>query len=251
MTKKFLFLLVGLPLTLWAEDYVQIERFYYFLDAQQQTARVAQPLGVCQGDAVAVPTVVSHEGKEYRVKGIASKAFKGCKMHSLTLPASLLHVEEEAFMDCAHLSVMRLPGQLETIGKSAFQNCALLKALDLPASLRELGAAAFHGCPKIAEIRVERAEPLVLSEDALPFGRSQYAHTKLIVPAGAVEAYKAAPVWRKFDNIRDEKTTGLSEQDVDTTPSDKTYDLKGLPVAKGKVLPQGIYIVNGKKVQQP
>ena len=74
----------------------------------------------------------------------------------------------------------------------------------------------------------------------------------LYVPDGSVELYQAAPVWSEFQNIKPISSTGI--KDILMTDGEKhdIYDLQGRKV-KAKTtsldgLPNGIYIVNGKKI---
>ena len=74
----------------------------------------------------------------------------------------------------------------------------------------------------------------------------------LFVPEGSVDAYKAAPVWKEFVNTLAIGTTEINGILLNTGSSFDIYNLQGGKV-KAKAtsldgLPQGIYIVNGKKL---
>lgn len=67
---------------------------------------------------------------------------------TLTLPADLTEVEEEAFFGNARLESVLLPDGLQTIGPRAFAGCAL-KEVSLPATLTEIADDAFDGPDKL------------------------------------------------------------------------------------------------------
>ena len=87
------------------------------------------------------------------VTRIPDYAFKGSTAiyQRLVIPASVISIGKEAFMDCSGLVLMTIQGNgLETIGESAFYNCSSLRSdLVLPTSLVSIGEAAFYNCSSI------------------------------------------------------------------------------------------------------
>lgn len=69
----------------------------------------------------------------------------------------------------------------------------------------------------------------------------------LYVPAGCVDAYKAAKVWTTFANIREiDATVAIDNTTIkDTNTADVIYNLRGQKVDSNY---KGIVIKNGKKV---
>ena len=61
---------------------------------------------------------------------------------TLTLPASLTEIEEEAFMGDTSITEVVLPERLEVIGDRAFLGCVNLLEIDIPASVRHIGQDA-------------------------------------------------------------------------------------------------------------
>lgn len=94
------------------------------------------------------------------VIGIKTRAFERNRvMTSLTLPATLITIEDYAFSACANLKTVTVAGDgvpaLKTIGNYAFQSCGeLLSAENLPSSLQTIGTGAFQHCSKLAKISV-------------------------------------------------------------------------------------------------
>lgn len=63
------------------------------------------------------------------------------------LPASLVVVEEEAFMDAFYLSGhLDIPEGVTTIEARAFSGCTRLTSVSIPSTVRSIGAGAFQGC---------------------------------------------------------------------------------------------------------
>lgn len=61
---------------------------------------------------------------------------------TLTLPASLTEIEEEAFLGDTSITEVVLPERLEVIGNRAFMDCDNLQAIHIPASVWSIGQDA-------------------------------------------------------------------------------------------------------------
>ncbi|EAY07900.1 surface antigen BspA-like [Trichomonas vaginalis G3] len=60
------------------------------------------------------------------------------------------HIEDSAFISCAHLESIMLPeNSLTSIGVSAFQGCTSLKQITIPSSIQSIGSNAFLDCPQL------------------------------------------------------------------------------------------------------
>lgn len=149
------------------------------------------------------------------------------------------------------------------ISEGAFQNNTSLTEVKIPASITSIGANAFAGCKNLQEITINIIVPINLSVvGARGFTRAtgydvfegvNKETCILYVPAGSVDAYKAAPVWKEFKHILPIKTsTGIQGVvQTDGEPFD-VFNLSGQKVKSNATsldgLPHGIYIINGKKV---
>ena len=72
---------------------------------------------------------------------------------SITLPQSLLRIEEEAFRSCRALEEIVIPGSVKVIPVSAFDFCSSLKKVEIGEGVEEIQKRAFCDCP-IEEISI-------------------------------------------------------------------------------------------------
>ena len=92
---------------------------------------------------IIIPSVVNHDGVEYKVTSIRHKAF--CNNHyinSVHLPPTIRSIGRQAFMNCKQLSFVELNEGLISIGTSAFYGCEKLKT-EVPSTVRKIGLTAF------------------------------------------------------------------------------------------------------------
>ena len=80
------------------------------------------------------------------VTEIGEGCFAETAVVSVTVPDSILVIENNAFAKCAALTSVTLPEGLTTIGISAFYNCPKLESLVIPASVVEIQDYAFARC---------------------------------------------------------------------------------------------------------
>ncbi|MBQ9201557.1 MAG: leucine-rich repeat domain-containing protein [Bacteroidales bacterium] len=155
------------------------------------------------------------------VENIGYGAFSSIGIVSIDIPSSVKKIEEYAFFDCNHLKSINLPESIEAIGDHAFSNCT-----------------------DLSYFRVEWKTPLTLVRNT--FYRTPLK--TLVVPEGCVEAYKAADVWKDFEQIV--TATGIKEGAlIDSNNIDEIYNLNGVKVStKSEPLAPGMYIVQGEKV---
>ena len=148
------------------------------------------------------------------------------------------------------------------IGEGAFENNTNLKEVSIPSSITSIGDKAFKGCSNLKSITVYITTPISLAvagtrgamtraDGNSVFDGVDKATCILYVPEGSVDLYKAAPVWKDFQNILAIGTTGINGIIMNNEPQD-IYDLQGRKVraksASLEGLPRGIYIINGKKI---
>lgn len=80
--------------------------------------------------------------------------YGGYGVTSVSLPASVTEIGDNAFSSCGHLTEVTFRGdsRLKRIGNNAFYWCKTLPAISLPQGLEEIGEYAFEGCTELADI---------------------------------------------------------------------------------------------------
>ena len=149
------------------------------------------------------------------------------------------------------------------IGEGTFENNTNLTEVSIPSSITSIGDKAFKGCSNLKSITVYITTPISLAvagtrgamtraDGNSVFDGVDKATCILYVPEGSVDLYKAAPVWKDFQNILTIGTTGIKELIMPDGEAHAIYDLQGRKVraksASLEGLPRGIYIINGKKI---
>lgn len=139
--------------------------------------------------------------------------FGNCgKLNAVTLPSTLKVINKMAFYGCKEIetSSFTLPEGLETIGEHSFSECtgSNFKKIIIPSTVTRIGDKAFGGrksdnCPCIAEYHMKATTPPAL--DGVLFQARDGVNPVIIVPAGAKEAYEAAPGWSLLTIVEEEE----------------------------------------------
>ena len=117
---------------------------------------------------------------------------------ALKIPDSVNTMGDEAFRGC-NLSSVTIGKGLTRIEDRAFSNTTL-KEIFLPDTITSIGTEAFGGVKKnLQTVTCMALTPPVVEQIA--FDPISCEHAKLIVPAAALAAYKAHPIWGSFKEI--------------------------------------------------
>ena len=125
--KRILFFITFLTFTLvsWAYD-IKVGGIYYFVNAQNKTARVTSE-SVYQASysgKVVIPSSIIFKGVSLKVTSIGASAFLDCKkLISVTIPNTVKYIENKAFENCISLTSITIPNSVVEIGESAFYDC--------------------------------------------------------------------------------------------------------------------------------
>ena len=134
----------------------------------------------CGTDANTALTVTF--ATESTLMTIGDHAFQYSHLGSITIPASVTCIGEEAFSSCGFLTTINIPASvtsigihafgscgldanaltvtfatgstLTTISEGVFSNCYYLTTIDIPASVTSIGAGAFFGCIGLTTIDI-------------------------------------------------------------------------------------------------
>ena len=111
---------------------------------------------------------------------------------SIEIPHGVTTIEEEALSECVEMTTVVLPKTLKEIGRNAFPARFMSSYLTSVTSLNPVPPVAASGA----------------------FGMTMRLPT-LYVPAGSLEAYKNAEVWKDFPNIIELDPTGIEAAAAD------------------------------------
>ena len=151
--KKIFTLIFAALMPLLSNAYVaEINGIYYNLHEYNGTAEVTyrDEGGNSYSGAVAIPTLIIFNDKNYRVTSIGDYAFFNCSgLTSITLTNSMTSIGPYAFSGCSSLSYIIIPNGVTSIGYSAFINCSGLTIILIPNSVTSIGSGVFDGCTSL------------------------------------------------------------------------------------------------------
>lgn len=132
------------------------------------------------------------------VTSIGVYAFRNCSsLASIDIPESVTSIGKAAFAYCTSLASIDIPECVTSIGDSAFLECSNLASITIPESVTSIGMLAFAYCTSLAEVLMNPATPPTSSRDSSLFSGTS-SDLQIKVPAGSVDAYKAAPGWSDY-----------------------------------------------------
>ncbi len=157
--KKFLLLLLGALLTLpaiaqtFTYEYMGQTLNYEIIDKTAKTARSVSNYPSTITGEVVFPSFVKYEGIDYTLIEIGMATFYGQAITAVTIPNTVVKIEENAFYQCRNLSQVKLGNSVETIGFYAFGSCAITE-LTIPSSVKTIGRSAFSSNSKLSKINL-------------------------------------------------------------------------------------------------
>ena len=86
-----------------------------------------------------------------------------------------------------------------SIGSDAFDSCYILTSITIPNSVTSIGYWAFYNCSSLTNVYCYAEN--VPRTSSSTFNNSSISSAILHVPAGSVNAYKAAEPWKSFKSI--------------------------------------------------
>ena len=116
----------------------------------------------------------------------------------LVIPDGITSVSKAAFEGCTGITSVVIPEGVTSIGHDAFKSTNIT-SVSLPESLTSVSSGAFSSCSGLTSVTCLAKE--VPSTSSAFYGVPQSTAT-LYVPAGSVDAYKAADEWKNFGTIK-------------------------------------------------
>ena len=141
-----------------------------------------------------------------------------------------------------------------------FINCSNIKTVYIPASVTDISDYTFIGCTGLETITLATSTPPTVyhpsSYDSQAFSSDAYSKVKVMVPQGALDAYRYAGVWSKFTNISEpggpdyEFTyNGFKYKVLENNPSTSIYtcELIGGNYSSSVTIPTSAYEPNTQR----
>ena len=186
----------------------------YTLNTSNKTATAAKASNSITGDVIIMDRVYSG-GQEYTVTKIGyfsscniqnvilpntitsmeSGAFNKSTIISINIPASLPDINGGIFCDCKSLQKVSIEYGITRIGYESFMGCTSLVSIVLPATVTSFGGESFKNCTSLTSMTLYNPVPMPLQGDRPDL---EGTNCNLYVPAGSVEAYKAAAGWSAY-----------------------------------------------------
>ena len=92
---------------------------------------------------------------------IGDTAAFGAAITSLTLPASVEKIGDEAFQDCEQLQTITFLGSIKEIGGSTFSGCHSLNRVTIPEGLKKISASAFSSCTGLRSVTIPKSVTMI------------------------------------------------------------------------------------------
>lgn len=128
------------------------------------------------------------------VTSLGNFAFSSWKAaKSLALPTSLKTIGEYAFSGWSALTELNIPEGVTHIGSYAFMALSYCTSITLPSTILSISDYALYALSRLNSVTCMAVIPPTLAGTANFTGSSYNVIIK--VPAGSVDAYKAAPGW--------------------------------------------------------
>jgi hypothetical protein len=139
------------------------------------------------------------------VTSIGNSAFAGCyRLAYATIPNSVTSIGNSAFAGCALTSVA-IPYLVTSIERNTFSGCALT-SVTIPRNVTFIGCNAFN-ISKLNSVTClnpvpPKMGPCHMAGDDGAFNKYTLRDSAaLYVPAGSINAYRAADGWKRFKSI--------------------------------------------------
>ena len=126
------------------------------ISSEEMTAQVAANKMMQLCGEIVIPETADINGKTYKVTTLADDAFANCEeLTKVTLPTSINHIGERAFMGCKSLKECNIPNGITTLAAETFADCESLVTVAIPRTMETIDRSAFRGCDNLDEATQE------------------------------------------------------------------------------------------------
>lgn len=101
-------------------------------------------------DADAIQTISLPQS----LQTIEKSCFALSSIASISIPSTVVAIENNAFKDCEYLTNISFPGNsdLEVLGDYAFRNCDALQSIEIPDGITVFNQGLFYGCENLQTV---------------------------------------------------------------------------------------------------
>lgn len=158
------------------------------------------------------------------------------------LPDNLTVIPDGTFQ-CSSLTEFTVGPNVETIEQEAFYWCFDLAKITFGEKVASFGKDVFKGDKALAMVECLGKVPA----KGVSFEQDVYDNATLIVPDGAIDAYKAADGWKEFKNIKSNSTEGIETIGVNEDSNVTIFNMQGQSIFSGNAADaptlNGAYII--------
>ena len=148
-----------------------------------------------------------------QVEYIPLALLKNAKITSLSIPASVREIGNNAFENCSRLTEVSMGDSLLVLGANAFKNCSALTSIVIPDAVTTVGEKAFSGCSKLNTLTIGKGVKVING-----YATENCTNLKHII-FNAIDAN----LYYFYPTVMEELTIG---EGVQTIPSDLAYSSK-------------------------
>ena len=114
------------------------------------------------GSDVVIPATVEQGGNSYTVNEMRAALLKNsAAVKSVTIPASITQIPNDAFRNCTELTSVTMPATVTSIGAYAFSDCEGLETVTIGESVASIGKDAFSGCRELLSVIIPGAVKVI------------------------------------------------------------------------------------------